>query len=31
MDVASVLGSGINQALQPELSEREIAELMSRG
>ena len=31
MDVASVLGSGINQALQPELSEREIAELMARG
>lgn len=31
LDVAGVLGSGINQALQPELSLREIAEFMSRG
>lgn len=31
LDVAGVLGSGINQALQPELSLREISEFMSRG
>lgn len=31
LDVASVLGSGINQALQPELSLREITEFMMRG
>ena len=31
MDVAGVLGSGINQALQPELSLREISEFMMRG
>ena len=31
LDVAAVLGSGINQALQPELSLREISEFMLRG
>lgn len=31
VDVAGVLGSGINQALQPELSLREITEFMMRG
>lgn len=31
LDVASVLGSGINQALQPNLSLREISEYMLRG
>lgn len=31
MDVASVLADGINQALQPELSQREISELTQRG
>ena len=31
LDVATVLGSGINQALQPELSLREINEFMMRG
>lgn len=31
LDVASVLGSGINQALQPDLSLREINEFMLRG